>query len=143
MKPASIAILGVIVISSLGIWGCAQQNSNALQRKVSDLEARYSTLEDEYRNAVAVNEGNRRKLTQLESQRAELAQQVEDLKVAVQERDELKAQLAQRTNERDAAHASLSQFSKELQTLVNRVETAASVNYGETVGGVPVSRHEN
>ena len=123
--------------------GLRQQNSNALQRKVSDLEARYSTLEDEYRNAVAVNEGNRRKLTQLESQRAELAQQVEDLKVAVQERDELKAQLAQRTNERDAAHASLSQFSKELQTLVNRVETAASVNYGETVGGVPVSRHEN
>lgn len=142
MKTANIALLGVLVLSSLGIWGCAQQTSTALQRKMSDLEARYATLEDEYRNAVAANESNRRKLGEMETQRAELVQQVEDLKVVVQERDELKQKLAQRTNERDTVHAQLTDISKELLKLANRAESAASVDF-DNVTTVTVSRRGN
>ena len=99
MKTSSTTILGILVISSFGIWGCAQQSSSALQHKMNELEARHATLENEYRNVVASNESNRRKLVGLESQRTELVQQVEDLKVVVQERDELKKKLVQKVED--------------------------------------------
>jgi septal ring factor EnvC (AmiA/AmiB activator) len=142
MKTASTAFLAVLVISSAGIWGCAQQKNSTQARRIHDLEARYAKLEEDYRTVVATSESTRKNLTRLELQRLELTQQVEDLKLVVQERDELKQRLAARTQERDAVHSQLLQFGKDLQNFAQRVESVANAGYG-TVQGIPVSLKNN
>ncbi len=89
---------------------------------------------------LSTNEANRRKLLQMETQRAELTQQIDELQTAVKERDELKVQLARRTEERDQSQGQLMQFSKELQTLAGRAEAAASRSFGNTLNAIPASR---
>lgn len=129
MKTASTAFLAVLVISSIGIWGCSQQKCGAQARKIHDLETRYSKLEEDYRTVVSASEGTQRKLVRLETQRVELTQQVEELKVVMQERDELRQKLASRTQERDNVQAQLLQFGKELQNLAHRVEAVAQAGF--------------
>lgn len=143
MKTASTAFLAVLVISSLGIWGCAQQKNGAQAHKIRDLEARYAKIEDDYRSVIAANESTRKKLAQMELQRAELLQQVEDLKVIAQERDELQQRLSARTQERDAVHSQLVQFSKDLQNLASRADSVARAGFGTTIAATPVSRKIN
>ena len=146
MQKASTALLGIMVLSSLSLWGCTHQKNSATNTKIRELENRYGKLEEDYRVIVAANDVNRRKLTNLETQRAELIQKIEDLQVAVKERDELKIQLAGRTQElvnrtleRDAAYTNLMQFSRDLQTLAGRVEAAAAPA-GNTLNALPASR---
>jgi chromosome segregation ATPase len=140
MKTASTAFLAVLVISSLGIWGCAQQKSGAQANKIRDLEARYTKLEEDYRALLSANESTRKRVAQMELQRADLLQQVEDLKVVAQEREDLKQRLNTRTMERDTAQAQLMQFSKDLTDLAQRVETAAATGVGSTLTALPASR---
>jgi len=132
---------------SLGLWGCGQQ-SGAFAAKVREMEARHAKLEEDYRTLSTANEQGRKKFTQAEArlkdavtQIQELSKQVEDLQVVVQERDELKKQLTARTGERDAAHTQLLEFSRELQALAGKVETAAAnlPGPGLTVA-IPASR---
>lgn len=143
MKTASTAFLAVLVISSLGIWGCAQQKSGAQAHKIRELEARYTKIEEDYRSLLSANESTRKKVAQLELQRTELLQQVEDLKVVTLERDELKQKLNTRTMERDTVQAQLMQFSKDLSSLANRVETAAATGIGSTLTALPASQKTN
>ena len=79
----------------------------------------------DYRVATSTTESLRKKLAQADTQRAELAKQVEALQEVVVERDELKRQVASRTGERDALHTQLVGFSKDLQTLAGRIDAAA------------------
>lgn len=142
MHRASIAMLVILAVSSLGLWGCARQTTNATNAKIRELENRYAKLEEDYRVVAAANETHRKKLTQIEAQRTTLAKQVEELQAVVKERDDLKQQLAARTQERDTVHAQLSQFSKEVQALAGRIESAVSAhNFGSALTvAVPASR---
>jgi chromosome segregation ATPase len=138
MHKASAALLILMLLSSLSLWGCTHQKNGATNTRIRELEARHAKLEEDYRVVVAANESNRKKIAQIEAQRAELAQQVEELKTIAQERDELKKQLTARTGERDNAQAQLLQFSRDLQALASRAEAAAA-NIGPTLGFVPTS----
>lgn len=145
MKYFSPLLIVVVLIGSLGLWGCTQQKTGAISLKIRDLEARYSKLEEDHRALEATHEQNRKRLAQSESQRLALDKQKTDLaqqlQSATQERDELRKQVTQRTYERDTAQTSLQQFSKELQALANRVETAVhqpSANPNVTI--LPASR---
>src|SRR5713226_9870215 len=85
----------VIVVATLGLWGCAQGNSAAAQaERIHALETRCSKLEDDYRAAVTVRDQARKKTTTLEEQVAQLqkdlAAQHEAAKLVMKERDELR-----------------------------------------------------
>src|SRR5262245_13400093 len=137
MHKTGTALLAIMLVSSLSLWGCTHQKNGANNAKIRELELRYTKLEEDYRVIVAANENHRKKLVQLETQRNELAQKVEELEVAVKERDELKKQVAARTQERDSAQAQMMQFSKDLVALAGRIEAAA--NSATTTPGVVVA----
>jgi chromosome segregation ATPase len=126
MKTAITAFLAVLVISSVGIWGCAQQKNDAQARKIRELETRFIKLEEDYRGVVASADTYRKKVVWLETQRVEQSAQLEELKAAAQEKDELKQKLAVRTTERDAVQSQLVQFSRDLQSFASRVEAATA-----------------
>lgn len=138
MPKSSTALLVLMLFSSLSLWGCTSQKNGATSGKIRELEARHAKLEEDYRVVLAASESNRKKIAGIEAQRAELAQQVEELKLVVQERDGLKKQLAERTTERDSAQTQLMQFSKDLQMLANRAEAAAA-NLGSTLSITPAA----
>jgi outer membrane murein-binding lipoprotein Lpp len=140
MQKASTALLVTMVISSLSLWGCTNQKNGVTNTKIRELENRHAKLEEDYRVILAANEASRRKLAQLEAQRAELAQKVEDLQAVVKERDELKIEVISRTEERDQVQVQLLQFSKDLQNLASRASAAASRSFGGALSAVPVSR---
>jgi uncharacterized protein (UPF0264 family) len=140
MKTAITAFLAVFVISSVGIWGCAQQKNNAQARKIRDLEARYVKLEEDYRTVVAAGENTRKKLARLEQLRQEQVQQMEELKVVVQERDDLKQKLIVRTNERDSAQTQIMQFNTMVQSFASQVQTATNAQLAPPgSNGAPVT----
>jgi hypothetical protein len=128
-----------MVVSSLSLWGCTNQKNGVTNLKIRELENRHAKLEEDYRVILASNEANRRKLGQLEAQRTELVQRIEELQLIAKERDELKTQLATRTEERDAVQNQLVQFSKDLQNLASRAQ-AATRSLAGNLTTVPVSR---
>ena len=140
MQKASTAVLVTMVISSLGLWGCSNQKNVATNIKIRELENRHAKLEEDYRVILAANETNRRKLVQMEAQRTELAQKVEELQGVVKERDELRSQLTTRTEERDSVQLQLLQFSKDLQSLAGRAQAAAARSLGNTLTAIPTAR---
>jgi chromosome segregation ATPase len=142
MKNASTAFLVIMLISSLGLWGCSNQKNTAYHHKIRDLETRYGKLEEDYRAVVAANDATRKKLSNLEQQRVELSHQVDELKTAVEEREELKKQLSLRTTERDNVQAQLVGLGRDLQALLGRVE-AATASFGNPVVVIPASRKNN
>jgi outer membrane murein-binding lipoprotein Lpp len=135
MKSTSRGLIITIALATLGFWGCAQNRSGAnTAAKLRELEARHAKLEEDYQAVVLGNESIRKRLAAVESQRVELAQQLEKLQTVVHERDELKEQITARTGERDALHAQMIQFGKELQNMVGRVEAAThAIPKAETV----------
>lgn len=140
MKKASPLILVALVLASLGLHGCTHQKNGAVNAKIREMEARYAKLEEDYRAVAALNEAGRKKLSQAEADKADLKRQVDELQPVVQERDELKKQLAARTTERDAVQAQMVQFSKDLVALAGRIEAAAASPSRPEVVIVPVSR---
>jgi outer membrane murein-binding lipoprotein Lpp len=145
MKTVHALLLGVMVVASLGLWGCTQQQTGAITVKVRDLETRYAKLEEDYRALQSSNEQNKKRLAQSESLRATLEEQKTDLTKQLdsttEQRDDLRKQVALRTTERDAAQTNLVQFSKELMALAGRIEVAAnSPTTSPNLTIVPVSR---
>ena len=70
----------------------------------------------------------KKKIARIENDKTELAEQVKQLLSVTRERDDLVRQLANRTTERDGLHNQLLQFSKELQSLLGRIEAAAATH---------------
>jgi len=122
MTCANKALLVVMVVATLGLWGCAQNPTGpATNARIRDLESRNAKLEDDYRAAVAARDQFRKKIASIEEQRL---RQVEQLQLVMRERDELKEQLNVRGVERDALHGQLIQIGKDLQNLAGRIESA-------------------
>jgi chromosome segregation ATPase len=132
MSSANKALLIVMVVATLGLWGCAQNpGGSANGARIRDLESRNAKLEEDYRAAIATRDQYRKRLTSAEEQRTELTQQLE---VVVRERDELNQQINVRMGERDALHGQLIQLGKELQSLAGRIEAVTA-----TVPNPPVT----
>src|SRR5688572_12156242 len=97
MKTVHALLLGVMVVASLGLWGCTQQQTGAITVKVRDLETRYAKLEEDYRALQSSNEQNKKRLAQSESLRATLEEQKTDLTkqldTTTEQRDDLRKQV--------------------------------------------------
>ncbi|HYV34319.1 MAG TPA: hypothetical protein VE988_01365 [Gemmataceae bacterium] len=120
-----LMVLSLTIV--LGVWGCAQSSSpSSGSARLRELEAKSARLDDECKTATAARDQARKKVTLLEEQRAQLQDQVEHLERTVKDRDELKQTLLQRTAERDAMQAYLTQFSRDLQNLATKVDQAAN-----------------
>jgi len=147
MKSASTALLALLALASLGLWGCTHQKNGATNTKIRELEARYQKLEEDYHVVVAAADSSRKRISQLERERSDLKQQLADLKVVAQERDNLAServdlvkQVKARTTERDAVRAQLVQFGKDLQDLMGRVDSAAAAIPAGVTAAIPASR---
>jgi SMC interacting uncharacterized protein involved in chromosome segregation len=132
MKNITAVSAGVFLLCAMGLWGCGQQKSGVISAKISELESRYAKLEEDYRTLQSNHDQHRKKLTQIEAQRntleaekTDLSKQLDDVKI---ERESLRKQVSQRTQERDVAQTNLMQFSKDLQTLASRMESALNGN---------------
>src|SRR3954470_18044403 len=130
MRNMKILFAAVLFMCGMSIWGCNQQKSGAINSKIRDLEVRYTKLEEDYQTLLTNSESDRRKVQQLEEQRAsleadklELSRQVES---ASAEREALRRQVNQRISERDAAQNQLVELSKDLQALAGRINDAVN-----------------
>ena len=132
MRNISPIYVALFLLSAMGVWGCSQQKTGAISAKINELETRYSKLEEDYRTLQFNHGQHQKKLIQIEEQRNVLEQEKTDLSQQLNtvktEREALRKQISQRTQERDVAQTNLIQFSKDLQALASRVETALNNN---------------
>lgn len=142
MKNAGTVFLLVMMFCSLGLWGCTHQKNGAYHSKIRELENRYIKLEEDYKVVIQAGDQMRKKVVQLETQRAELSSQVDELKNIGRERDQLRAQLTGRTAERDSLRTQIGQFRKDVQDLIGRMDTALTNGDG-AVTAVPTSHQKS
>jgi len=117
----------VIVVATLGLWGCAQGKNKPTannEDRIKALEARCTRLENDYRTVAAARDKAQKLLIEADRERVRLQQELEASKVIVQERDDLKLQLASRTAERDAAQTHFEELRKGIRSLLGRVESS-------------------
>jgi uncharacterized coiled-coil DUF342 family protein len=115
--------LAVVVLSVLGIWGCAQgPTASASLEKIKHLEQKVSRLEEDFRAATAARDQFRKKLAEAEALVRDLRAEVETLRPVVAERDTLRNQLKQRTAERDQVTQQFEGFRKSLKDLLGQME---------------------
>jgi uncharacterized coiled-coil DUF342 family protein len=125
MSPGS-KVLMVLVVASLGVWGCAQgPANNANAERIRALETKIAKLEDDFRTAVTARDQLRKRLTTIEEERNQLNQKVEKLQIVVKERDNLRQQLTMRTTERDSAQNQFEQLRKGIKSLLGQSEATA------------------
>ena len=110
-------VLIVLVVATLGIWGCAQGpvSHSAQNDKIRSLESKVAKLEEDYRAVAAARDQARKRATSLE---ADLRKEAAERQAAARERDELRAQLKARTGERDNLQARCDHLKKGLQNLL-------------------------
>jgi chromosome segregation ATPase len=131
MNCANKALLLLLVVVTLGLWGCAQGSGPAPgSARMRDLESRHAKLEEDYRGAVAARDQARKELEALEQERTALQQQLEQ---ANKDREDLRQQVAARAGERDNLQASLIQLGKDLHSLAGRIDAAAGVHVSPPV----------
>jgi chromosome segregation ATPase len=110
-------VLIVLVVATLGIWGCAQGpvSHSAQHEKIRSLESKCAKLEEDYRAVAAARDQARKRATTLET---DLRKEAADRQAAAQERDELRAQLQARTGERDTLQTRCDRLKNGLKTLL-------------------------
>jgi chromosome segregation ATPase len=128
MSCANKALLVVMVVTTLGLWGCTQSHSGAAAgtAKVRDLENRNAKLEEDYKAAVAEGADARKRLAETEEQLARMNQQLRQTQGALKERDQLRRQVTAAQTERNALQSRLQEFGRELQALAGRVDATAA-----------------
>jgi chromosome segregation ATPase len=119
------AVFVALLVTTLGLWGCTQNRGDGSGLRVRDLEARNAKLEEDYQSAVSEGADLRRKLSAAEKAAARAAQMMAQLQGLSQERDRLTGQLATAQNERSVLQGQMQQFSRDLQSLLGRVDAAA------------------
>jgi TolA-binding protein len=130
--------LAILVVTSVGLWGCAQGPANGpgSVERIRALESKNAKLEDDFRAAAAARDLLKKKLTSAEEQRTQLGQQMDQLQTAVKERDDLRQQVTVRTNERDTLQNQFEQLRKGIRGLLGQADTAGT----PTTAGTPLSQ---
>ncbi len=130
--------VGVFFVTLFGVWGCARGPATqpaANNDKVKTLETKISKLEEELKTALALKEQTRRQFNEAEESQARLQQEIDRLRLATKERDELKIDLRARTNERDQLQTQYDGFRKNIKELLGQAETSLD-NRGKPHGGI-------
>jgi len=125
----------VLVIASVGLWGCAQgpASGTASAERLRALENKLAKIESDLRSVSTTRDQLRKKLTGLEEEKTQLTQQVE---ADAKERDSLRRQLTTRTTERDTVQGQFDTFRKGIKNLLGQAELSASA-FGAATGTGP------
>lgn len=107
--------LVILVISTLGLWGCAKGPGSSGPERIKSLESKISRLEGDIKLGETARETLRKKLAAADEQLAKLQK----------DRDELDKTLSARTSERDTLQTQYEQFRKSLRDLLGNAETSA------------------
>jgi hypothetical protein len=138
--------LSVLVVSFLGLWGCAQgpSNSSAQADRVKKLEEKCSRLEEDYRTKAVAHDQARKQAavldqekTQLEEQRARMQKELDQLRLVVKERDRLRQEVEVKTTQRDALLANRDKMRNIIKSLkeVSEDDTMMNAQSGTTTLG--------
>jgi chromosome segregation ATPase len=114
MSRANKALV-VLVVATLGLWGCAQGPGCGSADKIQSLEDKVSKLEDDCKAVTSARDGVKKKLAALEEE-------------FVKKQQELDQQIAARTAERDSVQTQFEQFRKNLRTLLGQADAAAGTS---------------
>jgi TolA-binding protein len=125
MNPARTLLI-VMVAIAVGVWGCARGPSDhgSQAERIRALENRCAKLEQDFRTAVGARDRARKQLAAVEEERAQLQKEAADRAALVKERDELRRQLASRTNERDVLRNRVEKLKRGLQSLITQDDPA-------------------
>jgi len=107
--------LAILVVSTLGLWGCAKGPGSSSSERIKALEAKVSRLEGDVKLGETAREQLRKKLATAEDQLNKLQK----------EREELEKTLTVRTTERDTLQTQYDGFRKNLRELLGTAETTA------------------
>ena len=121
MKNTGNVFLVVMLFTTLGLWGWAQQKNGNYASRLRELEARCAKMEADHRGVVAAGDRNQKRVAELERERRELIAQVGELRLVAAERDELRGQLTVRTGERDELREDLTARVRERDDLGRQV----------------------
>ncbi|HZY90057.1 MAG TPA: hypothetical protein VFE78_34870, partial [Gemmataceae bacterium] len=116
-------VLIVLVVATLGVWGCAQGpvSHSAQTEKLRNLESKCAKLEEDYRAVAAARDQARKRVAALE---ADLRKEAAERQAAARQRDESRAQLQARTGERDTLQSRCDRLKKGLQSLLGEDDAA-------------------
>ncbi len=116
--------LAILVVSTLGLWGCAKgpTNGSPLER-IKALEFKMNKLEEDLGIAEAARDQLRQKLASMEERLTQIQKQ----------RDDLQQQLAARTVERDTVQTQYDQFRQGIRELLGQAEANAARTSKEPV----------
>jgi chromosome segregation ATPase len=114
MSRANKALV-VLVVATLGLWGCAQGPGNGSADKIKSLEDKVSKLEDDCKTVTSARDGVKKKLAALEEE-------------YVKKQQELDQQIVARTAERDSVQTQFEQFRKNLRTLLGQADAATGTS---------------
>lgn len=116
-------VLVVLTIGVLGVWGCARgpvSIPGAPTERVRALEGKCNKLENDYRAVATARDQVRKRVTDLEEERAQLQKQLQAMHGISQERDQLQKQVQARVSERDALQQRCDRLKKGLQSLIGQ-----------------------
>jgi len=121
--PRSFKIIGFLLVTLLGVYGCAKGPANASASNSGTTSAKVQKLEDDYRSAVAARDQFRQKLIAAEEQQAKLQKELEQTRAkATAEREVLKGEVKARTTERDALQIQYEKFRTTLKELLGTAD---------------------
>ncbi len=107
--------LAILVVSTLGLWGCAKGPGSSGPERIKALEGKVSRLEGDAKVGETAREQLRKKLAAAEEKLSKLQK----------DRDELEKTLTLRTTERDTLQTQYEGFRKSLRDLLGTAETSA------------------
>jgi len=120
--PRTFKILGFLLVTLLGAYGCAKGPSNA---SAENNTTKVQKLEDDYRAAIAARDQFRQRLVTAEEQQARTQRELEQARTtAAAEKEALKNEVKARTSERDALQIQYENFRKTLKDLLGNADSA-------------------
>lgn len=127
MKVHHRSLLGILVFVLIGLIGCSEAPTPNSASRLRHLQSQNARLEQDYRASVAELVKLRKQVSELVQQTQENKQkQREELEQVAKERDELRQQLNVCEGQRDALRSQLVNFSRDLQSLVGKIEQVAT-----------------
>lgn len=119
-------VLGFLLVSIFGIYGCAR--NPAAPANTAATEARAQRLEEDFRAAAAARDSFRTRLLQAEEQQAQLRRQVESLTATAAaeraDKESARADLRARTTERDNLQTQYDGFRRTIRDVLGQAEAA-------------------
>lgn len=125
--------LTIMLVAMVGIWGCAQGSNSgpAAAERIKTLETKCGKLENDFKAVAQARDQLRKKLAEVEQERATLQQEAakaqllaEDHKDLVKNHADLRQQFNTRTSERDALQGQMEALRKGMRTLLGQAEAA-------------------